>query len=40
MEVKISKKDIAWSYIANFFNLGANLLVLPVILNRSCPSFL
>ena len=34
MEVKISKKDIAWSYIANFFNLGANLLVLPVILNR------
>ena len=33
MEVKVSKKDVIWSYIALFFNIGAGLIVLPLILH-------
>ena len=32
MEIKISKKDILWNYIAQFFNLGSGFIVLPVVL--------
>lgn len=32
MEIKISKKDVLWNYIAQFFNLGAGFIVLPVVL--------
>lgn len=33
MEVKVTKGDIIWSYIAQFFNIGAGLIVLPLILH-------
>ncbi len=33
MEISISKKDIAWSYVAQFFNVGAGLFTLPLILH-------
>ena len=33
-EVRITKKDIYWSYAAQFFNIGAGLITLPIILNR------
>lgn len=33
MEIKISKKDVLWNYIAQFFNLGAGMIVLPVVLH-------
>lgn len=29
----MSKKDIIWSYMAQFFNIGASLIVLPLILH-------
>ncbi len=32
MEIKISKKDVLWNYIAQFFNLGSGFIVLPVVL--------
>lgn len=32
MDIKISKGDILWSYLAQFFNMGAGLITLPVIL--------
>ncbi len=31
-KITITKGDIIWSYIAQFFNLGANIIILPVIL--------
>ncbi len=33
MEISVSKKDVAWSYIAQFFTLGSSLFTLPLILN-------
>lgn len=33
MEIKISKSDIIWSYIAQFFNIGAGIITLPLILH-------
>lgn len=33
MEISVSKKDVAWSYFAQFFSLGASLFTLPLILN-------
>lgn len=33
MEVKITKKDVVWGYLAQFFNIGANILLLPLILH-------
>lgn len=32
MEINITKKDVLWGYIAQFFNIGAGILLLPVIL--------
>lgn len=34
MEIKISKRDIIWNYIAQFFNIGAGIIILPVILKK------
>lgn len=34
MEVKVSKKDILSGYLAQFFQYGAGLLILPVILSH------
>ena len=34
MEVKVSRKDIIWSYLAQFFSIGAGFITLPLILNR------
>ena len=31
--VRVTKKDIIWSYIAQFFNLGAGLITLPLVLH-------
>lgn len=33
MEIKISKKDVLWNYIAQIFNLGTGMIVLPVVLH-------
>lgn len=33
-QVKVTKKDILWSYIAQFFNIGAGLITLPLILHK------
>ena len=33
MEIKITKKDVIWSYIANFFKIGSGFLVLPLVLH-------
>lgn len=32
MEIQVAKKDIIWSYLAQFFNLATGLITLPVIL--------
>ena len=32
MEVKLSKKDVLWSYIGTILSMGANLVMLPVII--------
>ena len=32
MEIKVSKKDVVWSYVAQFFNLATGLITLPLIL--------
>ena len=32
MRIHIGKKDVAWSYLGNLLNIGANVLLLPVIL--------
>lgn len=33
MDLKVSKGDVIWSYIAQFFNIGAGLITLPLILH-------
>ncbi len=33
MRISVSKSDIAWSYVAQFFNVGSGLITLPVILH-------
>lgn len=33
MTVKISKSDIIWSYLAQFFNIASGFITLPLILN-------
>ena len=33
MDIKISKGDVIWSYIAQFFNIGAGLITLPLVLH-------
>ncbi|MDE6692387.1 MAG: polysaccharide biosynthesis protein [Muribaculaceae bacterium] len=33
-ELKLNKKDIIWSYIAQFLSMGAGALTLPFILNK------
>ena len=33
MEIRVTKKDMLWSYVAQFFNVGAGLLTLPLILH-------
>lgn len=33
-QVRLSKADVIWSYLAQFFNFGAGLITLPLILNR------
>lgn len=37
MVFSISKKDVIWNYIAQFFNIGAGLIVLPVVLHFLSP---
>lgn len=37
-EVKVTKTDIIWSYVAQFFNMGAGLIVLPLILHMLSPA--
>ena len=32
-EIRITKQDVIWSYIAQFFNLGAGIITLPLILH-------
>lgn len=32
MEIKVTKHDVLWNYIAQFFNLGSGIIVLPVVL--------
>lgn len=32
--VTITKKDVIWSYISQFFNIGAGLITLPLILHK------
>jgi O-antigen/teichoic acid export membrane protein len=32
MEIKISKKDVVWGYIAQFFSIASGIIVLPLIL--------
>lgn len=34
MEIKVTKKDIIWSYSAKFFNIAAGLITLPLVLNK------
>ena len=31
-EIKVTKRDVAWGYVAQFFNIGVNVLLLPVVL--------
>ena len=38
MDIRISKSDVLWNYIAQFFNLGSGLIVLPVVLSLLFPS--
>ena len=33
MEIKISKKDVLWGYIGQFFNIAAGFITLPLILH-------
>lgn len=33
MEISISKRDVYWNYIAQFFNLGSGFIILPVVLH-------
>lgn len=33
MEIKLSKSDVIWSYVAQFFNIGSGVLTLPLILH-------
>lgn len=33
MEIRVSKKDMLWSYAAQFFNVGAGFITLPLILH-------
>ncbi len=33
-EIKVTKKDIIWNYIAQIVNFGSGLFILPLILNR------
>lgn len=37
-EVRITKKDVIWSYVAQLFNMGAGLIVLPLVLHMLSPS--
>lgn len=37
MEVKVTKKDVLWGYIAQIFNVGTGFFTLPVILNLLSP---
>lgn len=32
-DIRITKKDVAWSYVAQFFNIGAGVITLPMILH-------
>lgn len=32
MNIKLSKYDVLWSYIAQFFNIGSGLITLPLVL--------
>ena len=32
MKVRISKKDVIWSYIGTLMSMGANLLLLPFLM--------
>ena len=33
MDIKVSKSDVVWSYVAQFFNIGAGFITLPLILH-------
>lgn len=37
MVINISKKDVFWNYLAQFFNLGSGFIVLPVVLRLLSP---
>lgn len=37
MEINITKKDIIWSYLAQFFNFATGLITLPLILKLLTP---
>lgn len=37
-EIKVTKKDVIWSYVAQFFNMGSGLIVLPLILHMLSPA--
>ena len=34
MEIKTNKKDIIWSFIVQFFNVGSGIIILPLILKK------
>lgn len=33
-QIKLTKSDVVWSYISQFFNFGAGIITLPLILNK------
>jgi len=34
MEIRITNKDVAWSYAAQIFQYGSGLFILPIVLNK------
>ncbi len=34
MEIKVTRKDFVWSYIGQFFSIGAGFITLPMILHK------
>ena len=37
MEIKITKADVIWGYIATFFQIASGIIVLPFILKMLSP---
>ena len=37
MDIKITKKDILWSYIGRFFGIASSFITLPIVLHMLSP---